>query len=244
MANVESEKPKSKLKGTGRGSDIAGILAAMTPEERAAHYAAVTKKGEQTRAAKRAEAAALREKARELVPVLLAEEMILSEHENIRPSPRVLARTRELMDKGMSIEAMRKELFSRASEKAWTQFKKYLFQDHIAQAEDLGLEILNVKKRAIKTLKSRIREAKKMIKEAKEKNRPFLTLMEMRQSAEDKLLEIELDVSKTLYSVGAVGKKQGASGGVTVNFNIPRPAAPASVVVDVTPGEPGGADGD
>lgn len=222
-------------------------LLKMTPEERKQYYIDVHRKRRATLEAKAHAEEILRAKAEEMKPMLLAEQLLM-QGEDTRPSQRVIEQLKDLMEKGMTLEQMRGKLFSRASEKAWANLTKWLFQDHAPNAESMGLDILRTKQRAIRDIKQYVREVRKLIREEKSaanksgRKSNLLGLLDRKRAAERDLANIEMDVAKVLYQVGAVGAKKrgGSGGGVTLNFNIPRPPTGNKVVPndepkDVTP---------
>lgn len=234
-----SKKPDEKHPNLGKRWGVQLKLDAMSPEERKAFFERILEKRKATMAARKAKESELRVKAEEMAPIILAQEIIREGNENQRPPQAVIEKLKGLLSEGMTLDEMRKKIFPNSGEKAWNNLTKWLFQDHAPNAEALGLDILSVRRRAMRNTKAYLREIRREIKitkdEAKKKGKRYeiLGLLDRKRQAEKDLANMELDIAKVLHTVGAVGSKaKGGGGGVTLNFSIPRPP---NVSKDVTP---------
>lgn len=222
-----SEEGTEPEKATKRPS-IAAFHASMTPEQKIAFY---RRNGEiareRTEQRKREREQAERE-AKQLLPKLLAEQMSqdIAAKENDRdyvPNRETLTKLRSFMESGLTIEEMRSQYFGGLTEKSWQRLMKFLFKDSVGQVEDLGLEILSVKKKHLTKLDSRARQLRKEIRAYKlEKKHAPPALYKLLSETENEALKIEMDVSKVLHSLGAVGEKASAPT-MHLHFSTPRP---------------------
>ncbi len=204
----------------------------LSPEEQRAHIDQLQAK----RRAKLEEKKKLRmsaeEKAKELLPELIAKDYIRSA--DWRPSDNMLQKLRELVGKGYSIDDMRNGPFRDLDEKTWSSVIKHLFKDQVGQIEALGISLLQSRKEALARCKKRARMIKKEMRVFKTQGKPvppkYFTEL---GAVEDKQHAIEVELMKTLHHVEAVGEKSKAAS-ITMNFSTPRPK-PSEAAIDVTP---------
>lgn len=216
-------------------SKMIEALKAMTPEEKKEHYAKIQETKAKNRQKKIQHHEAIQAKAEELAPALLAQKYIDETSE--RPSPEIIAKLRILVEGGLTLETMRIKHFSKVPEDKWLSLKKYLFQDHINQAEDLGLTLMDTLRRGIRRTIRRVRSNKRIVrklekqakKEKKVYNPPY-GILKMIQEDENELHKLELEVAKALYSVGAVADTKKKSGDINIQFNVNRPDHPDRVI--------------
>jgi len=166
--------------------------------------------------------------AESLVPQVIANEIADNLGVGSRPDPRIIAKFREVVGAGEPLEKIRVKYFKNLNDDRWNNFKKFLFQDKVSQVEDLGNMLLAAQDKHKILLQKRIRELRKEInhwkrsrKEDKKYSAP-ISLMTMLYEAQNKLLELDVDIPKALSTVDAVGSKKG-SPSVTIVTNIPAP---------------------
>jgi hypothetical protein len=166
-----------------------------------------------------------RHKAEKMLPELIALDMLRTQMPDYVPRQETIAAVRHIMSNGgYTMERLRTEHFPNLSDEQWSNFTKYLFKSHVAHAEQLGLDILTVKKKTISILQARLEKLEVELKKAKKDNPKIVgTVLKLITETESRMLEIETDVAKTLYSVGVVGEKQ-ASQVLHVHTSIPRPS--------------------
>lgn len=214
------------------------FLGKMTPEERQAWHERANIKRIDTMARKKKAMADAKAKAVELLPSLLAEEMLLLENDSYTPSNTVLEKIRALLDNPkMTLEVLRRKQFRSLSDKGWQKLTAFLFKDHISSADDLGLQILEQRQEEIlrleKTIKMLKKEQKIIKKDKKKKGLPQVTpssLLELILDAERDLRNYRLDVNKNIYKTNLDAGKIKSSTSVHIHTTIPRPE-----VKDVTP---------
>lgn len=213
--------------GAGRPS-IKNFLDSMSPEQKKAFYESNRAKAKARAEAKRQEREAVERQAKEMLPALMAEQMSqeIAMHDadtNYVPSREILTKLRTFKDSGLTTDEMRSRFFKDLTDRSWQRLMKFLFKDHVGQVEDLGLDILNAKKKALSTLEARRRTLRKEIKHAKKNGKaPPPAFFKLLADAEDRIMTLEMDVSKTLHSLGAVGEKSGAAS-LHLHFGTPRP---------------------
>jgi hypothetical protein len=203
------------------------FLSKMSPEEKKAYYDNLSKIRSAAFARKREEKAALREKAKEMLPELAAQRIMQEEmnDENWIPKQETIDKLKMFMKKDLSSDKVREKYFPTIKDDHWHKLMKFVFKSSVANVEDLGADIIAVKRKSIETLKKQIREYKKEIKAYKEEKKTRcspISLLNMIKECQDKLLDIELDVSKTLFQVGAVGEKS-RSPSLHLHLGTPRP---------------------
>ena len=209
-----------------------------TPEERRAKIDAITAKANETRRLKKQAMAEAKIKAQELLPELIAQDILRTETDNYTPRQETIDKLKSLQDSGLSFDQIRKKYFAQISDSGWHKLTKFVFKSQIEQPEDLGLDLIGAKKKHLGMLDRRVKMLKKELKQykkAKKEGKPILgganELMKMLAIAEDKFMEMEMDFAKTLHSIGAVGSKV-KSASIHIHSSIPRPAAENAI--DVT----------
>lgn len=211
-----------------------------TEEEIKAWRAASAQKRKEVWAEKKRRKEETLEKARELVPSMLAYDLLSEEtkKENWIPSQEMIDKIKLLIKKDMPLEELRKREFRGVSDRTWHQLMKFVFKSQVANSEDLGAEILRVKYSTTERLKKQIRDIKKQMKlfteETGKKVMPAY-LMQMKRDAEMDLIKLERDVAETLFKVGAVGEKSKAPSFI-VNMKLPRPEKKEEKVIEVIDG--------
>lgn len=210
-----------------------------SPEDKKKKIDAIVAKAKETKRKKREAIAAARIKAQELLPELMAQDILKAETDNYTPSQGTIDKLKSLQDSGLNFEQIRKKYFSQVSDSGWHKLTKFVFKSQIEQPEDLGLDLISAKKKHLGMLDRRVKMLKKELKQlrkAKKEGKSLLTstneLMKMLAVAEDKFMEMEMDFAKTLHSIGAVGSKV-KSASIHIHSSIPRPASDNSI--DITP---------
>lgn len=219
-------------------NNIGKYFAGMTEEEKLQWRKESLRKAQETRDRKKVRMEELKKKAEELLPRILAEDLLMIEQESYTPRQETLTKVRELLDDPtMTFDELKRKHFGTMSEKGWAKLTKFLFSNQVANVEDLGNDILQEKRRAIKTLEKRIRMLRKEVKLSREinfeKHKKKIAsqgLLEMMGEAEKELREYKLDIQKTLHEVKFA--KEGKSGALSlhVHTSVPRPQPK-----DVTP---------
>lgn len=213
--------------------NIGDWLKSLTEEQRQAHYAKMQEKRREYVANKRKLKMSAEEKAREMLPELLARDMIAEKTGEFRPSEETLMKLRDLISKGYTVEQMRSGPFRGLEQKVWDSIIKHLFKNHVGQIEDLGITLIQSRKLAMSRLQKRARMIRKEMKEWKKSGKrvPPKLFSEL-GACEDKIHSIEVELTKTLYQVEAVGEKAKAPS-ITLNFGTPRPSPVEEKVVVV-----------
>ena len=205
----------------------------LTPAEQKAHIDKLQAKRRSSLEEKRKLKMSAEEKARELLPELIAKDMIRAA--DWKPSDEMLQKLRGLVEKGYSIDDMRNGPFRNLDDKSWQSIVKHMFKDQVGQIEALGVSLLQSRKEALARCKKRARAIRKEMKFFKKTNKPippkYFTEL---ASAEDKLHAIEVELMKTLHHVEAVGEKSKAAS-ITVNLNTSRPRPSSEGAIDITP---------
>ncbi len=210
----------------------------MTPEEVLESRRANVRKAVETKKKKWAAIQEARKQAVDLVPRLLAEEMLLLDNDNYTPRPETLEKVRKLLDAPtMTLEKLRRDYFRSMSEKGWEKLTRFLFKDHVSGEADLGLQILEQRNDEIVRMERRIRMITKEIKIAKKaakaKGLPARAptgLLDLLIQVERDLRDYKADVNKNIYKVNLESNKAKGSTSVHIHTTIPRPEAK-----DVTP---------
>lgn len=196
------------------------------PELRRAFYRYTTQKSNWTKAQKKEEKRKLLEKAKEIVPQLLATEMALEYNDNARPSLQLLEQLKRFIESGLPLEQIRAQYFPKISDESWSNLKRYLFSARITQVEDLAnmYEVAFMRHKNI--LKKRIRMIKREIKELKKRGSATNSIMLMLINSENQLMQMERDRLKDYVSYGVVDGKEGQKNApLHVHFSVPRPKA-------------------
>lgn len=225
--SVGDKKPKPK---NPKGNDIRDFYNKMTPEERKAFYIQAEEKRRLRRERNTKVLNEARQKAKDILPELLAQELLMSNDQDYTPRGETLEKLRGLLDAGLTMEEMRKKHFHSMSDAGWEKLTKFLFKHHIHHAEDLGLDIITVRNRHRQILKTRIREIERDLKLLRKQEKiPPLGLRQMKAEAEAELMKLEMDVAKNLHGIGVVGDKAKAAS-IHVHLSTPRPSQK-----DITP---------
>lgn len=235
-ANKEAPKEKKKPNRIGE------YFKNMSPEEKKAWYAEQAEKRKKTLAAKAEAMRTAREKAKAMLPELLAQDMLMAEQDNYHPRQETLDKLRGLINSGLTMEQMRSQYFKGMTDKGWEKLTKFLFKSHHVNAETIGLDILSVKQQLMKTLKARVKSYKREIKTYREENKGKkgrsrfvpISLMNMLAQAEDELFRVEMDYAKAVQHLGVVGDKS-KTPSVVIHTTVPRPAPVSQEPKDVTP---------
>ncbi len=207
-----------------------------TPEEITEHHRQAGLKRKAIWERKRKEKADMLVKAKELMPSILAYDLLSEEvnKENWIPSQEMIDKVKVLFKQDMPLETLRSKYFTKVSDKTWHQLMKFCFKSQVHGSEDLGAELMRVKQRTCNSIKKQIREYKKQIKiyceEKKTKVIPAY-LLNLKRDAESELMRTEREVAETLFKVGAVGEKS-KSPSFIVNMKLPRPQEKEVVEVD------------
>lgn len=214
-------------------ANIGNWYKSLTPEEQKAHIAKIQAARKERLAQKKALKMSAEERAKEMLPELIAKDMMRSA--DWKPSDEMLQKLRNLVSKGYSIDDMRNGPFRNLDDRSWASIVKHLFKDQVGQIEALGISLLQSRKEAIVRCKKRAREIRKQMKIFKKAKNPvppkYFTEL---GAVEDKLHAIEVELMKTLHHVEAVGEKSKAAS-ITMNFNTPRPKPTTEGAIDITP---------
>ena len=209
-----------------------------TPEEIAAWRKSSTEKRRAIWEQKKIEKAEMIEKARALMPEMLAYDLLSEEvkKDNWIPNQELIDKVKVLLKKDMPLETLRSKYFEKVSDKTWHHLMKFVFKSQVAQSEDLGAEIMRVKQSTGERIKRQIREYKKQIKYYQEEKKTRIIpayLLQLKRDAEMELIRLEREVAETLFKVGAVGEKSKAPSFI-VNMKMDRPQI-EKVVKEVAP---------
>lgn len=213
----------------------------MTVEEIAEWRAKAQAKGKASHAKRKEERLAQIQKAKELVPHLLAVDMVSMEDDKYIPPNDVLERVRRLLEKPeVTLETLRRDHFRNMSERGWQKLTSFLFKDHISNESDLGLQILETRKKRLGELGKIVKGIEKEIrlhKKAKRKEGKTATvpfgLLELRITAQKNLMDYEAEVNRTLFKQNLDTKNNKASTAIHIHTQIPRPSKEEAK--DITP---------
>ncbi len=176
-----------------------------------------------------------KKKANELLPTLLAVELLEAEDDGYVPPRQVVEGLKKCVEMGLSFDAMRREHFNKLSQKAWAKITRYVFKDQIYQVEDLGINLIKSRQEQLRMMKKRLNFMRKELRQQKRKAGTVnLQLLKMIKDDEDKYFALEKDFAQTLSNIGAVGEKNKLSN-ITINMSTPRPAKKEAK--DITPKE-------
>lgn len=211
----------------------------LDEDQKAAHQAKLAKARKEKAEIRKEMKAKAQKEAEEMVPMMLAEQIKNEiDGRNFKPSVETLEKLRSIVDKGMTVKEIRKKYFAGIEPTVWDKIVKMLFRDQVANAEQLGIQVLNSQQAHMKVLEKQLRSLKsekRRLKKEKQTIPPAMFSMENKLS--EQIFQLQIDVNQAMLSLGVVGEKQKA-GGVNVNVNFARPApAEKEVVVDVSPAE-------
>lgn len=227
--NTEKPKRKSQIHEY--------FLKHKTPEEIAEWRKQAAEKRKAIWAQKKAEKEAMMEKAKALMPEMLAYDLLSEEveKENWIPKQDLIDKVKLILKKDIPLEELRARYFKNVSDKTWHHLMKFVFKSQISQSEDLGAEIMRVKRASVDRLRKQLRDIKKQMKYHKEETGKKVVpayLLNMKLDIENRLMDLEQDVAKTLFQIGAVGEKSKAPSFI-VNMKLPRPEKKEKDIVEV-----------
>lgn len=203
------------------------FLSKMTPEEVKEWRANSKKKQKETLEKKKQERLALEAEARSLIPEILATNMIadISDDKDWIPKQETIDRFKSLLGKNLTTEKIRSRYFKTINDETWHKLMKYVFKSQVSQSEDLGAELMRSRDAQVKSLKRAIADVKKQKKiytqETGKKLIPAY-LMQMENDLRKELVTLQVDISKTLYQIQAVGEKS-RSPSLHLHIKTPRP---------------------
>lgn len=201
----------------------------LTPDERAALRAKATVKRKEAAERKRRDRAELMKKAEALIPEIVAHDILNAEHRDFQPKQETIDKLKAMLSDGkLSIEETRKKYFAGIKDDAWKKLMKFVFKSHVSQVEDVGLELVEAKRKALRSLEGHLRVLRKEVRKykLKDKKAPLpLGLLDRIRLIDKELCDLRIDFAKTLHSIGAVGDKSKAAS-VHLHMSIPRPPSP------------------
>ncbi len=216
------EKPRSKIQQY--------FFDGKTPEEIKAWQKAAGRKRSETLKAKFAAKRALIEQARDLVPEVIAHDLMAEEiqKENWTPKQETIDKLKLLINKGLTVEEMRTKYFTGIKDDTWRRMMKFVFKSHTPDPESLGLRLELALEQSRLQILAQLKEIEQQIRlHKREKNTKLIPnwLLVMKQEREDKLLEVMQSVAKTLNEINAVGEKS-KNPSVHIHVATPRPKKP------------------
>lgn len=219
-------------KTKGRAS-IGEWLNALTPEEKKEHYASIARK----RKAYAADRKELKNKAKEIVPQLLAQRMIERIDKEAQLPQELVNTIRDMVEKtNMAPDEVIKKILPYASLETIENLERKLFKARVSSTEVVSNRVEHTRIQQLKTLKLRRRRAKQQIKYWKKENKDKKVipqyLMNALERAEDAVMELEIQVGSFHKEMGVVGEEKKGSQVVHIHTSIPRPE-PKTVTVDV-----------
>lgn len=232
LAELIQQKVKKR-----RGPSIQQVFfSKMTPEELTEWYKVNAAKRKETMARKRAEKLALQEKAKSMLPEVLALEIANSEiqKDSFIPKQETIDKLKLMISKSMSTEELRSKHFPRISDQTWHRLMKFVFKSQVSGPEDLGAELMRAKSNQLTRLKKALRGIKKQMKfytiETGKKTLPAY-LLQMERDYLKEIMELEMDVPKVLAQIEAVGEKS-KSPSLHLHMKTPRPPKEDEKVVE------------
>lgn len=254
---IKKKDPRSKMlkeriaKGEFGGMTDWHKELEANPEKKKAYWDYVHRRRDEALEKKRLQKQENIKAAKKMIPRLIAErELERSEKGDYLPSPETIAQVRELVNNGMDLNEIRKHV-GKMTQKNWDKFVKAIFRNHYNQIEELGIDLISTKKKALneidkslKEVQREIREEKRIIKELKEHDKekgnvPKVRsvnsrLLDMKHKLQDRKFTIETELADILNRVGAVGERASAAT-INLNFSTPRPPVLQEGAIDVTP---------
>ncbi len=191
------------------------FLDKMTPQEQAQWRVDAIRKRAATMAARKAEKAALVEKARALIPEIMAHELMAEDMDNPNWTPKqdLIDKIKSLINRGLTIDEMRAKHFKGVKDSNWERITKFVLKSINPTPESSALDIRAAFEATVITLRKRVDEIKKEIKlfkkENPKKNVPAY-LLSMKYDAEDRFLMVTESSHKSMHQVGGVGEKSKA----------------------------------
>lgn len=210
------------------------FLSKMTPEEIKEWRANNKIKQRETLKKKTEARLALEAQARDLIPEIMATTMIadISEDKNWIPKQETIDKFKSLLGKNLTTEKIRSRYFKSINDDTWHKLMKYVFKSQVSQSEDLGAELMRSRDTQIKALKRSIADVKRQKKIFTEETGKKLIpayLMQMEHDLRKELVTLQVDISKTLYQIQAVGEKS-KSPSLHLHVSTPRPKKEEKVV--------------
>lgn len=251
-----SEEKKPNKRGPKPGNEFGGITdwhreLEANPEKKKAYWDWVHRRRDEAMAKKREEKKMLKADAKKMLPRLIAErELEQSEKGDYLPSPETIRQVRELIDRGMDLNEIRKHV-GKMSQKNWDKFVNAIFKNHYNQIEELGIDLISAKKKAITDLEKSLKEVQREIREEKRVHKMLKardeengkdpkprtvssSLLQMKHKLQDRKYTVEMELADILNRVGAVGERSSAAT-INLNFSTPRPKALQDGAIDISP---------
>lgn len=224
--------------GEGR-SNIDKWRASLTPEQRKELHESNMAKARATRLRKQRELEEAHRKAKELLPIQIANNLLAAEDANWNPDQGTINAVREMIEKGLTTDEIKTKIG--ASDRAWQQISKFIFKSFEPNREDIGLQILQAKKDAVKSAQKKVELIEKEIRLVKRNERlrfrnsktewerklqpqiPNYLLTQL-SNAMDAKLEAENEYARLIKSFGFFDSKNNAPS-ITIKTTVPRPGA-------------------
>lgn len=217
----QPKKPKSEA------PIVKNFYSKMTPKEYAAWRERSKNKANATRARKTKERLEIKEKAKQIMPSLLAAQLLSddSKKHNWIPEQETIDQIKYLMSKNLTTDQMRKQHFPKVKDDVWQKIMKFVLRSSVSQSEDLGNAVFQAREitkgRLEKQLKDIQKQQKIWCKEKNTKLKPaYLLEAEMKTIA--RIAELDNDYAMTMHRAGIVGDK-GKSPTMHVHLGTPRP---------------------
>lgn len=220
----EADQPKK------RPNNIGKYLSSLTEEERVAIKKKANANMVASRKRRKEAIEAAKIKAEQMLPEVLAQDLLLLDNDQYTPRPEVLSKIKDLMDSGLSMEQLRKKHFSSMSEKGWDRLTKHLFKGYVATREDLGVRLAQSQEKHLASLEKHIKMIRKEIKLAKKwsqekygNSKAPVSLIEQLTIALKEHREYDMAWSKTVTQVAMDTGKTKTSASIHIHTSIPRP---------------------
>jgi hypothetical protein len=194
------------------------------------------------------EKAEIMRKARDFMPLAIANNLISAEDSTWVPDQTTINRVVELIQGGLSPEEIKLKVG--ASDKSWEKISKVIFNSIEPNVQDIGLQLYGAKLEAVKAAKKMVKTIEKEIKAHKNNQRvkfkssdidyvkkqrptiPNFLLTQLAKATSDKL-HAENEYARILQMIGTHDKKNSAPT-ITIKTTIPRPGEPQVVEKVVT----------
>ena len=195
----------------------------LTPEQREALAQKTAEARSRKAKEKREKLEAAKRAAEALLPHVLAEQMKNEiEGKDFKPSPETINRLRALVDKGLTLKQLKDDYFKDVDNVVWQKIVRFLFQDQVANAEDLALRLIESQKRLLKELGKQLKDIKKQKREQMKQKKDISGLSRLQLQLTEKIFQLQVNVNEAMLNLGVVGEKQKAAS-INIHMSVPRP---------------------
>jgi len=209
----------------------------LTEEQKLEHYKKSAIKRKETYKKKHAAQEELRERARTLLPELVAAEILADEVKDANwiPKQDTIDKLKSLMTKNMTTDQMRAKYFKNIKDDTWHKLMKFAFRSSVTHVEDIGNAVFQARETNHKRLEKSLKEIEQQIRYyKKEKGTKIIPayLLDSKHKLIMRIAELSNDYATVLHKTGVVGEK-GKSPTLHLHMTTPRPGKKEKVVEEV-----------